>query len=305
MMSLLYTLAISFIAFSYAGDMCFWGRSAVYERAANGLYREGPENVNGKPYWKLDRSGQDCGHEYYYIYWYNENAQWYVGFSDTSTFSFAPSAGYIAKCDDLSSFGSPANCDGGWTFSYSDPSDVNVIVTEDRCPSLDCAQIDIDDGTSAGNPGCGVFSGNLFNQTGANEYSTVKLGSLYKSLWFNEAVWKWYCTDTDAVESRCGSWTYTDDGLSQTSLYNESWTDISAGESFQWTLDNVCSSTNCGTSGTKVTVTCYGMNLYDLKDNVHCIHYLQFSKFRFLWILSLSPFPIGIYKMKSDSFLNL
>merc|ERR1712129_665391 len=106
-----------------------WGRSSLYDRAANGLYREGPENINGKTYWKLDRSDQDCGHEYYYIYWYDEFSKWYVGFSDDGQFSFAPGAGYIAYCDNPSSFLTPADCDGDWTFAYSVDSDSNVIVT--------------------------------------------------------------------------------------------------------------------------------------------------------------------------------
>jgi len=251
-------VSIALLSLSYATDMCFWGRNNYYDRAANGLYREGPESVNGKTYWKLDRSNKSCSYEYYYIYWYNDYARWYVGFSDDGQFSFAPSAGYVAFCDGANAQNSPADCDGNWDFIVDDDSDSYVIVTEDRCPSLDCAQIDVDDGTSGGNGGCGVYKDTLFEQTGANVYSTSKL-DMEKSLWFDEATWKWRCTDTDAVEKRCGSWSTTDDGLTQSSTYDQLWTDLSAGESFKWTIASVgCPSGTCGTVGNNVTITCYG-----------------------------------------------
>eukprot|EP01084_Bolivina_argentea_P304805 526502_1 len=217
------------LATSQQENICIWGRSELTERTLNGLYQRAPQQVNGKFYWKLDISDQNCYSKYYYLFWYDAAPDhgWYIGFSGDGSFGFGIQSLLIAKCLSPDILSTPVDCGAYWSFKVPFPQtniDPSVEASWDRCPQLNCASIDVTYNGVSACVGTAV-------QTAENEYTASDNSWVW---YFNVPFFQWTCTTPDTVRIACES-RGQDNGLLNTAPY-QNWQDVSNGQSI--TYDN-------------------------------------------------------------------
>jgi len=210
--------------YSQVEDVCLFGRfNKTYWGEINGPFRYVAQEVNENHYYKQDNTGLDCSHDTYYMFFWNVNSQdedgvlpnpaigWYISWAT----GFTPYTGLVAHCKTVNA-ATPDQCDDGWEFleiqglEYVWVDDANVTVTAGRCPQLDCAALEVDDGTGT-DDGCSTWtaSSNLgsdepLEQIGSNVFSVDKTGFGVRTLYFNYKLWRWICVeDTTQIELGC------------------------------------------------------------------------------------------------------
>eukprot|EP01084_Bolivina_argentea_P029938 55544_1 len=226
-------------------EICVWGRHTYPEMALNGLYRKSSNvngsQVNGKFYWKLDRSGQNCSSDYYWIWW--SNPGWYIGKSSTSEFGFGIESLNVAKCVRSGAIlNTPIDCLNNWSFDALSSwaiIDTDVTATWGACPSFDCASI------SAGYSGINACTGpSQFAQTGPNEYTNAGSDLVW---FFNEPQFQWTCTASADAGDSCASSVVSNLAPAQ------AWQDLSDGQSIVYHSGSGASYTCTGSGGTNYT----------------------------------------------------
>ena len=203
-------------------NVCVWGRRQLPWMEMNGIYRYVPNQlINGKPYYKMDTSkllngeSSSCSHSIYYLYYYNQTDQtlniptptggyngWYIAQlwgSQISSFNGGLS-NIKAHCKNTAA-NLPSDCGNNWEFTQF-PSFISwisyssLIVSEGRCPSIDCSSIDITINNNGNisdtisNDACSTtISGQPLLQIGTNNYFANN-----KNFFFNHKAWDWICS---------------------------------------------------------------------------------------------------------------
>ena len=197
----------------YLSAVCLWGREGSDSISfLNGEYNYVGE-YNAAPYYikYLDDSWSDYNQTYLWK-WRGDDC--YV-FTGTEPGAGGLSLTYAAKCDFATEY--PADCGSNWAFPSNRglEIDVNVAVTEESCPALDCDSIS----TSISYAQC---DGPFDQKIGVNAWSNTK-STVPRYFYFVNEAFAWVCTD---------EYVMVENGVTALYAYSEdSWYNLDIGQS--------------------------------------------------------------------------